>query len=66
MKKVSLLLFVLLGILVSACKDKSTETTKAEPRYLTMKIELSDRILTTCNQRSTNRRDSSSGKRHDY
>ena len=47
MKKALLLLFVLCGILVSACKDKTTETTKAEPSYLTMEIELSDRILTT-------------------
>ena len=47
MKKVSLLLIALYGILISACKDKSTETTKADPSYQTLKIELSDRILTT-------------------
>ena len=47
MKKASLLLFVLCGILVSACKDQSTEKTKAEQSYLTMEITLSDRTLTT-------------------
>ena len=47
MRKASLLLFVLCGILTSACKEKSTETAKAEPTYLTMEIELSDRLLTT-------------------
>jgi membrane fusion protein (multidrug efflux system) len=47
MKKVSLLLLTLCGILIAACNDSSTEKTKAEPTYKTMAIELSDRILTT-------------------
>ena len=47
MRKASLLLFILCGILTSACKDRTTETAKADPTYLTMEIELSDRILTT-------------------
>ena len=47
MRKASLLLFVLCGILTTACKEKSTETAKADPTYQTMEIELSDRILTT-------------------
>ena len=47
MKKALFLLSVLFGIFFTSCKDKSTETTKEEPAYLTMEIELSDRTLTT-------------------
>ena len=47
MKKAALLLLVLCGILITACKTTQTETKKADPTYLTMEIALSDRILTT-------------------
>ena len=47
MKKITLALMAICGIVFSACKTSTTETAKEETRHLTMEIQLCDRILTT-------------------
>lgn len=47
MKKALLASLILLGTLLTSCKNSGTETKSDNASYLTMEVQLSDRILTT-------------------